>query len=363
MNKVLIVDDCLAARESIKRLKIWSKEDGFFIVDEAENGYEALEKLKGNPVDLVITDIRMPKINGIELLKKIKENELAPFVVLLTDFSEFGYAKDGLKFGADDYLLKPVHELELIELLDKLGKKLFQRKVELEDKRFLEKKLEESSVYDCQKEYISKIVTCLGGSKSEVMVVIEKLLDCIENIYGGDGIEMVCILQRAIRQIWTDSLDRHSWLKLFTYNKTNIQLPFQLVPRIDLLKEMFINTVLQLNETIIKYKPAKNDRTIMKICEFVLGNIDKEMSTDSIAKKFFFDKPYLCKLFRKKANMTLTEYIVMVKMEQAKIFLCEHDWSTSEISERLGYRNTNYFCKVFKKYTGTSIKSFRDLNR
>ncbi|NOV78726.1 response regulator [Clostridium saccharobutylicum] len=71
MYKVMIVDDMEIARLQLKRLKIWGEVSGFEITDEARNGYEAIQKLQTNSVDLIITDIRMPIVDGVELLEEV----------------------------------------------------------------------------------------------------------------------------------------------------------------------------------------------------------------------------------------------------------------------------------------------------
>ena len=84
--KLMIVDDEEIIRIEIKRL-IEKSLLGFTLIDEAANGFEAITKLVNQPVDLVITDIKMPKIDGIELLKEVKERNLASCVILISGYS------------------------------------------------------------------------------------------------------------------------------------------------------------------------------------------------------------------------------------------------------------------------------------
>jgi two-component system response regulator YesN len=104
MYKVMLVEDSEVMLKEIRRLKCWRDAPDFVVSYEARNGCEALQQLTGTPIDLVITDIRMPKVNGLELLQKIKERELAKAVVILSEYREFNYARRGMVLGAFDYL-------------------------------------------------------------------------------------------------------------------------------------------------------------------------------------------------------------------------------------------------------------------
>lgn len=144
MLQIMIVDDVNIARRELRRLKLWGEKTGFVISEEASNGYEALEKLRKSNIDLVITDIRMPKVDGIELLKGIVQEKLCPCVVILSDHSEFMYARQGLVLGAFDYILKPVDEEELDKLLQRardfiLGKRLEEQRIKQLEKKLVEK--------------------------------------------------------------------------------------------------------------------------------------------------------------------------------------------------------------------------------
>jgi len=115
---ILVVDDEYNTRMGVSyTLQQWG--DGKIDIAAAENGQQALNMLREREYDLLITDIRMPLMTGIELLEALRreKNEIA--AVLLTGFAEFEYAQQGLRLGAIDYLLKPVQQSELIKMAEK----------------------------------------------------------------------------------------------------------------------------------------------------------------------------------------------------------------------------------------------------
>lgn len=116
MLKVMLVDDEKLIIEGLKNIIDW-EELGLEVVQTANNGQEAIEKFKESPVDIVVTDINMPKVTGIELLKGLKEiNDDVKFVVL-SGYDEFSYAKSAIELGVKSYILKPVNEEELESVL------------------------------------------------------------------------------------------------------------------------------------------------------------------------------------------------------------------------------------------------------
>ena len=112
MTKVLIVDDEKYVRMGIKSDTDWAL-IGCEVVGEASNGLEALEVAENTRPDLVISDIRMPKMDGIELAEKLIEKYPNVKVIFLTAYNEFEYARQAVRIGVSDYLLKPFSDGEL----------------------------------------------------------------------------------------------------------------------------------------------------------------------------------------------------------------------------------------------------------
>lgn len=121
MYKVLLVDDEALIREAISENIKW-KELGFQFLGACENGKEAIEKIDQEVPDLLITDICMPYIDGMELTKYVYEKYPATKVIIISGYDEFEYAKTAVKYKVLEYVLKPITAYELTELLDKIKK-------------------------------------------------------------------------------------------------------------------------------------------------------------------------------------------------------------------------------------------------
>lgn len=121
--KVMLVDDEKIITTGLQRLIDWELE-GYEIVKTASNGVEAIDFLQKEKVDLIITDIRMPEMDGLEMIKNIREKALSDaYIILLSGYSDFGFAKQAIKYGVFDYILKPIQEQVLIDSLRSVAAK------------------------------------------------------------------------------------------------------------------------------------------------------------------------------------------------------------------------------------------------
>ncbi len=116
MHRVMIVDDEIRIRQGLSRLIEW-EEYGLEIAGEAINGVDALKKLEENHISVIITDIKMPVMDGIELIKEINKRKLDVRIIVLSGFDDFSFVKNAMKLGAENYLLKPVNKEELINTI------------------------------------------------------------------------------------------------------------------------------------------------------------------------------------------------------------------------------------------------------
>ena len=131
MFSVMIVDDDPKILDWLKSEIDWGSL-GFNLICLAEDGIDALHKLNQNKIDLVITDISMPKMDGIELYNSIKEYNLSPFVIYLSYPEDLPHVKQGLLLGAYGYATKPIDKKSLIEVIESVHERLMDIKREKE---------------------------------------------------------------------------------------------------------------------------------------------------------------------------------------------------------------------------------------
>ena len=147
MNTLLIVEDEKLIRQGIKTM---IQRSGVPVeqILEASNGLDALELLKANQVDVMFTDIRMPKMDGIELVNAIQQLPQPPMTVAVSGYDDFSYAVEMLRKGVREYILKPVDRNQIKSILEKLN-------AEIEEKQFSTNK-NKSIFYQQLKYYITQ---------------------------------------------------------------------------------------------------------------------------------------------------------------------------------------------------------------
>lgn len=118
MIKIIIADDQQLIREGLSL--VLGLRNEFKIVFQAKNGQEILDYLEANDADIILMDIKMPILNGVETTRKIKEKSVNMKILILTTFDDYDYIFQALKYGADGYLLKNASSQELIEAVKKI---------------------------------------------------------------------------------------------------------------------------------------------------------------------------------------------------------------------------------------------------
>lgn len=123
MLKVLVVEDEEMIRKGIVLAVDWAALD-CVVVGEAANGLQALEAVERYAPSLIITDLKMPVMDGLEMLRQLRERGNNAFVIILTAYDSFAYAQTALRLGAVDFLLKPFHDGELEQAVTRLKQRM-----------------------------------------------------------------------------------------------------------------------------------------------------------------------------------------------------------------------------------------------
>lgn len=172
MYKILLVDDEILVRDAIRENIDWGKLDCELIGD-CENGKQAVEFVKTHEVDIVLTDILMPYMDGMELSHFLHDNYPDILIVIFSGFGEFEYAKKAIQYNVSEYMLKPVTAMELTKVIENMKEKLDSRKKE---QRKMESLTQVSQDYHKNANVIrSKALDCLVKCTREVQVSLDEL--------------------------------------------------------------------------------------------------------------------------------------------------------------------------------------------
>lgn len=177
--KLLLIDDEENIRNLIKMLLDWEN-IGFTIVGEASSGQEGLYIAEDTHPDLIITDIRMPYMDGIEFASLIKEHHPEIKIIILTAYEEFEYVQQALKKGVSDFLLKPLRRSELKEAIERIRnvmeKEMENRKeYSFMKKRLLESEAQEEIILEDKTKKIDEIVSYINENMADPTLTLSSL--------------------------------------------------------------------------------------------------------------------------------------------------------------------------------------------
>jgi two-component system response regulator YesN len=365
MYRALIVDDADINLMELERLDAWGKESNFIIAGKAKNGVEAMARLRKSRYDLVITDIRMPKLDGIDLLKEIRRENLCDCVALFSEFDEFEYVRSGIVFGAFDYLVKPVNKRHVRALLTRARAFLDEKNGaaphgsagytpgETSEAEFFYPKAEEENIIDLIEIGSRDIPQMfLEAAQSVRRLLHDRALladDMIRKLYGN--------IVRA-------TYEKYSWLDLYIpprglerHLSTGGGRTEDADPSDG--AERYFRPLSGLYGLIGRFVFSDAPESIRAICDFILRNPEQSISLQSVADNFNVNNTYLSNLFKQKTGMGFNEYLTTVKIARAKYYLENSEMRIGDISYAIGYADADYFNRLFKKYTGITPTAYR----
>lgn len=326
MYRVLFVDDDEAIGFLVARYRIW-KTAGFELADFAYNGREALEKLSAGGIDLIITDIRMPVMNGLDLLRRIREKGYPAIVILASTYQDFTYAKEGIRLGAVEYLEKPYSEEKVAEAL-RLAEDYLGQEREDAPERYWHALLE-------------------GEDPAQLA---DSLFREAQDRYPQDGERMRRDVAGLLEKVYQKMCEQAPWLKVI--DKKDFIIGGRPA---DEAEEIF----KELQWKIKQYGLRSPDLMAVRIARLIEEYLVSDHLQDILAEKLELSKDYIAKLFRGRSGMTISEYTTLLKMEKAKELLRTTNDKVYEIGEALGYSTTDYFTRLFKSCIGCTPAYFR----
>ena len=285
MYRVLIADD-----EMIERTVLFRTLDknlkGQCQIFQAENGRETLEIYEREQIQILILDIEMPGINGIEAAERIRQKDKECSIIFLTAFDEFSYAKKAITVRALDYLLKPYDEQELMLVMDEAMRQADAHAKRRQEQWEKEKKDGDSRIAADWRQ---------GGEKLGQQPLSGQQAD----------------LGRQDQETWEES--------------GNVRM----------------------------------DKVTELIFRYIQENYKYDISMQELAKAMNYSEAYFCKLFKQCFSKNFTSYLTEYRVKEAKRMLEQPTVNVKDVGKAVGYMDSNYFARVFKRITGQTPTEYR----
>jgi len=371
---ILLVDDEAFAREIVcERLLTLP---GVTVAAECANGIAASEYLLSHKVDMLITDIMMTGMDGLELAEFCHRLDSSCNMVIISGHNEFEYARRALKYGVKDYFLKPVQMKNLLELVTACQSETERRRRYLSAHRMSE--------HDALESQLRELIAS-GEVDEKWLAELKKLMPSggriarleVPRMPVMDEDALACFLRNML------CLALPGQTVLWLYRQEN-QFDFLVVDREDSQSqrdlsaaEEYLNrvlnfetrltqaAVLQSAEALRDYHPQLPDgdqknELIAIACRYMEAHLNEPISRDQVAQVVYLTSPYFSSLFRKVTGMTYSDYLVDLRVRHA-MKLLEKKLSIREVAEAVGYRNMKYFNRIFKSKVGYLPSEYRKL--
>jgi two-component system response regulator YesN len=349
MINVILADDEDWTRDIIKRFGAWDVY-GMEVIGEAENGAEAIRLIETLSPQLVITDMRMPGVDGVELMAAVNERFPDIRMIVISGYDDFAYAKHALRYGALDYILKPVDAKELNEALAKCRTELESPAAEpmiidLESAIHVttHKEMIRSQFRDMNAERLGNQFDRLGAeleekrpSKQELQRMAGEFLMFLKELMEENSLEVDAL--RLI--IVPDSVS------------TGAQLT-------DFLKGLFEKAL----ESLLQQRKFKSKLNLDEVRHYLDSRFREPISLEELAKRFFVSKEYLSKAFKTEYGRNVTDYLLHLRMDKAREWLMNEEIPIKSIAEMAGYEDVSYFYRLFKKHYGLAPGEMRESKR
>lgn len=395
MYRLIIVDDEYLFRKKLIGMIDWAFY-GFEVAGVFGSGQKAIDFLKDNNVDIIISDIRMNRVSGLDIVKYVHDNLPYIKVILISGYQDFEYAKAAINYGVSDYLTKPVGKESVIKTLEKIKNEL-----EKERNRFFSYLAVRQAFIDLMhngETQISQQNLLSAGiqiqfDNTKYMLCVAEIQNFEEYIstypYGKEGLyNTICyIITREYNGIYFSVLNVKENSIIIAAIKDNTEQELFEKEAGKALERAIgeLSNILKINMSEkrtefsksasefggIYFEMVKNEKdekehsesAVEKAIKYMNENYQKDICQDDIASYVGLSVYHFSRIFKSATNEKFIDYLTKLRMENACRLLVSGDEKISEIGKMVGYINYSTFHRVFKAYTGYAPGEYRTIHK
>ncbi len=350
MIRILIAEDEMLEMKYLN--KILSKNDHFQVVHTANNGKDAVEYARQNPVDVAILDIKMPTMGGLQATEQIKAIDKNIQVIINTAYAEFDLAQKALRLGADEYIIKPTKDYMLTEIIENLYQKSRQQtqmtkscdnQYNLSDYPLMEEK----SLIGAMQHYDVKLFKRSFNDFMRSLLVSSKgtpvIKHCLKDFISEISRTMVLIGfdTEDVNQFKNNTIDRLE-------NATSIHA----------LRNALVESEQAITEKLLLHDSSTIYQT-KNIVKFIQNNFQEDITLKTLSHQFHFSESHLSRCISKETNMSFPHFLNELRINQAVHLLENSNLKVSEIANEVGYHDTSHFNRTFKAFRQVTPSAYR----
>lgn len=374
MCNLLIAEDEKSLREKVTGNVDWEGLDYKLFV--AKDGEEALEIIKREPIDILVTDIRMPGMDGLELTERAKSINDQLKVIIISGHAEFELAQSSIRLGVEDYLLKPFRTKRLLDVVEKTRTKIAAERERMEHQRRqeelarqnLERRIRDvfgwlASARSLFRQAQAPIRHRLGevlrtGTHSELEAEIASLQRALEeNASNPDNLLIILgdIVFSTLSALEALDLDVQQGIEVMSR-----LLPGEPQDQLAELQRWVEGFLVEINDLIRARRQGGAEQLIATVKAYVDEHYRSRISLGMLAEELNMSPSQLSKLFHEYVGETFSDYVNRLKGQKAKELLKGTDQRIYEIADYLGFSDAYYFSAWFKRIVGVSPTEYRE---
>lgn len=378
MTEIVIVDDEMLSRIGIQTLLDGAKD--IHVRETFDDARDALDYLKENLVDILLTDLEMTGMQGMDLIREVKSRYKNMGILILSCHNDFHYAREALEIGADGYLLK--HELNTERLCSEI-RKIYEKKSK---SRFLDGSVRRPKSREEGKSLIYRIGVIRFWCESEEQesgIDRKMAAHFLEELLSGYGAgtlfapaagDMFIVFQEdqslsigerqenfaAIAACLKEDIERIMSQRIILGVSREFVRTEEIPERYKEASRAADKFPLSSDKFLLFFKEEPFDE-LKAAMDFIKEHLEEGLSLAEIARDSNMSIPSFCKKFKARTGKTLVQYVNERKVEMVKEKLLDRSLSLAEIAEQTGFSNENYMVRVFKKVTGSTITDYRKM--
>lgn len=333
--RLLIVDDEPIIRTGLSKMANQFS-PSFSEIITAENGIAALDIIRTQDPEIVMTDIRMPKMDGLELCRIIHEEYNHIQTIVISGHSDFEYAQKCMQYGVKHYVLKPVTTSDVHDVLNDLIKHTQKPYVSI-------------SKY---MGWIDRMEQCIWSlQQDEMEVLLEEWREyCLSS---GMNLSQVVELGKDCINLLIRRFEARSYVPVMAgENQTLFENKIAALIA-------FEEKLRKLMEDLTMLRNGNFKDPIEEAKAYIESHLSKEITLEEVAGMIGLTPTYFSSLFKKLTKETFVQYRIKKRMEKAQSLLSVPHVKIVDVASEVGYDDYPHFTKTFKKVTGVSPSEYR----
>ena len=363
MYKLIIVDDEPLVIKAISHI-IDNNFNNVYISATTGNGTEAVKLARRDKPDIIFIDIKLNGLNGLDSIKEIIKFLPETIIIIISAYDDFNFARKAIQLGVMDYLLKPVNKTDIINIIIKSLNYLNELMIDNQEQILSGEILltDSSPPYAFQPpwELERRLFKAIeNGEIQQVLLELETLFINFDeniNLAGKKKYfqELIAVIFRLFYLYIPQDRDITISLHQFQSGLNSIFTERDLLQYLTKILGSLLQTISPLLFRI------DSNPLLNMAKKYIEAHYYKDITLDNISSHVAISPGYLCKLFKENYNITIIDYLTRVRINKSIQLLKETDLHIKTISKKVGYRDSNYFSKVFKKVMGKTPTEYRE---